>query len=626
MKQMLLPKFRTEMALEFTSKPSEDMRRQIKKMQERQTQLDFARTAKILIGNNGLNTEVPCALSAVLEKIDNLQEGTDDYERALQFLIMLSIKPKYLIGLATKTQDEQDEIPKKRLCQFESKTLATYRSLDAFLDSLRITLMYIERGTKDLDRPPMKAVAKLDELKDDLDICLNSYYWELNRYGLNIADKPSVDENLLSHCLQKKWLLPISNVILIRDAQYQMMGKKKYKKEELLDKRSQPFAFDTSLSYDNSLKCALTTYKYARRIKTIFSNWCEKNAGSYSVQKQLIAHYKEKFQRKKDNQELLHPWLRFDILPMPEEAILHDLHNLEPSIFDIPVVDKTKLALKLAETFDLSFDEFLKLRNDIPLILRKRGADFKLEKEGVSPEVQSTYKKVLLAFSDFVDPDDFFNAEEDSVNKTREKLKDAASLIEKKSGTSRAQNKKNIEKAYDIIHNYIDFKDLTLPCLFLSKAIDLQYIGHIYLEGFPNKLTKSLVKNLRKYQKKKQIKKMAGMTKLNQDLLICIMEDGKYQKQRNRIKPLQRKTTWQDFFLYKYHWIIESPNDNEFSRAMKLIENFDQTIQNHILYISYLQLMNGYLQQLKTEIITTVIGHYIEIARKDVNEFLKTAQ
>lgn len=636
MEQMLFPKFSNTIPWEFTSRDSKNVRKSIKKIQEQQVQLYLAKTAETLIGSNGDNKELPCVLADVLKKIDKLSKRTDEYESALQFLIMLSIKPKYLINLQTKLQKKEDKINKKKLPQsgpkalgqFEAITLKTYKSLDDFMDSLRISLMYIERGTKDLDRDPIEAGPEtetiLAALKNELDICFKSYYLELKRDGLNIEHEPCVDEGLLRNCLQKKWLLPISNVLLIRAAQYQMMGIEDYKKyrEELLAEEARPFIIDPSLPYDNGLKCAHTTYKYAQRIKCILLNWIRKNAGSYNVQETIVTHYRNKLDEQANNFKLT-PEQYSVFMPSYEET-LQDLNHFQPNIFDIPIIDKTKLALNISETFDLGLDQFLKLRNDIPLVLRKRGADFKLAKDGAASDEQKKYERVLTAFSDFIDPNNFLKAEKIEANRICKKLKDAASVIEGQIGKS---GKQNIEKAYDIIYNYIEFKDLTLPCLFLSKAIDLQYIGHIYIEGFPNKLTKSLTKKMRKYRQEEQIRKMSGVTELNQDLLVCIMEDGKYKNQRDRIKQFQNETTWQDFFITKYRRIIKGTNnDIYFLKMENLTKDYERIIQSHFLYLGYLQMMNDYLRELKTEISTTVIGHYIEVARSDVKVLLKADQ
>ena len=633
---MLFPKFSNTIPWEFASRDLKNVRKSIQKIQERQTQLYLARTAETLIGSNRDDIKVPCALAAVWKNIGNIPKGTDEYERALQFLIMLSIKPKYLINLPTESQKKEDKINKKKLPQsgskalgqFESKALETYKLLDTFMDSLRISLMYIERGTKDLDRDPIEAGPEtetiLAALKNELDICFKSYYLELKRDGLNIKHEPCVDEGLLRNCLQKKWLLPISNVLLIRAAQYQMMGIEDYKKyrEELLAEEARPFIIDPSLPYDNGLKCAHTTYKYAQRIKCILLNWIRKNAGSYSVQETIVTHYRNKLDEQANNFKLT-PEQYSVFMPSYEES-LQDLNHFQPNILDIPIIDKTKLALNISETFDLGLDQFLKLRNDIPLILRKRGADFKLAKDGATSEEQKKYERVLTAFSDFIDPNNFLKAEKIEANRICKKLKDAASVIEGQIGKS---GKQNIEKAYDIIYNYIEFKDLTLPCLFLSKAIDLQYIGHIYIEGFPNKLTKSLTKKMRKYQQEEQIRKMSGVTELNQDLLVCIMEDDEYQNQRKSIKQLKNEINWQDFFIAKYNQIIKDPHSNiVYFKMDNATKGCDEEVQSYFFYLLCLQMMNDYLRELKAEIITTVIVHYIEVARNDVKDFLKTAQ
>ena len=79
-----------------------------------------------------------------------------------------------------------------------------------------------------------KTEKKKNELINDMNKLYRGYYYSLLANGYNPVSEPVVDTRLIGHCYEKEWLLPIAHIILIRDAQYQMMGELKYKKEELL--------------------------------------------------------------------------------------------------------------------------------------------------------------------------------------------------------------------------------------------------------------------------------------------------------------------------------------------------------------------------------------------------------
>ena len=117
----------------------------------------------------------------------------------------------------------------KRYNKFSDEYRSIFRALKEYEESIALYTRYRTKGATDLDRENKHTVLsydKLGQLKAEIDTIYQTYYNEIRslQYMPKILYPPETNERLLENCIAKGWLLPLAHIIVVRDAQYQMMG------------------------------------------------------------------------------------------------------------------------------------------------------------------------------------------------------------------------------------------------------------------------------------------------------------------------------------------------------------------------------------------------------------------
>lgn len=219
-----------------------------KKYQEELRYYQLQREAQELdetIQQDPLLAENATYLQAMLSWLDDTPDGMDEMQK-LEHLGILCERPSYLFSPAVSYKKEKTTPLSKPLTtvekyeKFSKKMNAFYASLDQYINELSICYRYMQRATLRLNRSydGVRDTLELQfkAIQKDINDCYRSYFHFFQALGLRFKalEPPQMkDTNLLGHCLGNPYLWPFAPVMLLRDMQYQLLGKEKYKKAEL---------------------------------------------------------------------------------------------------------------------------------------------------------------------------------------------------------------------------------------------------------------------------------------------------------------------------------------------------------------------------------------------------------
>ena len=175
----------------------------------------------------------------------------------------------------------------KRYNKFSDEYRSIFRALKEYEESIALYTRYRTKGATDLDRENKHTVLsydKLGQLKAEIDTIYQTYYNEICslQYMPKILYPPETNERLLENCIAKGWLLPLAHIILVRDAQYQMMGELKYKKEDLLERSSKKFLLPCGNSILSNILDTLTQ-KCAESIRVKLAEYLKDQMFVYPI-------------------------------------------------------------------------------------------------------------------------------------------------------------------------------------------------------------------------------------------------------------------------------------------------------------------------------------------------------
>ena len=160
------------------------------------------------------------------ESIAGNEGNMQAFSQALQMLLILCYKPKMIFG--KNSEDNQVE--------FERILGKIYKQLDDFFECGILFYMFRQKIDKREDSIKDYSCFLVD--KDGLIESINAtyvrYYLELRGIDIPVKRRPKVNTELISRCLETKSLLPMAHIILLRDAEYQMLDLKKYSNSKLL--------------------------------------------------------------------------------------------------------------------------------------------------------------------------------------------------------------------------------------------------------------------------------------------------------------------------------------------------------------------------------------------------------
>lgn len=194
------------------------------------------------------------------------ETASDDRCNLIEMMAISCVHSKLFFGKSTWTKEGQESTAK----QFEAEVNQLYHDWDSLMQTFTLCQRYIDRGTTDLDRTAANAAFTSD------------------------------GDMIIHYCLGKPWLLPLSHIILTHDAQYQMKGNKKYKKEILLYGNADPLML-SSLPPEKQKKVMKATYSCAFKIRNILRDFFAskgKNTFKTDCKAAFVNYFSEKASKK----------------------------------------------------------------------------------------------------------------------------------------------------------------------------------------------------------------------------------------------------------------------------------------------------------------------------------------
>lgn len=563
-------------------------------------------------------------LISFLEELENMSADNVDLRDKnilLEKLVVTCLRP----NLFFKKDSNPKSIHPKKTKQFEEEIEKLYKKWDTFINSLSLCQRYINRGTIDLDRScpkPKLSYDEIIELAKQISDIYDSYYFTLKKRGHTFAYKPTIevsadgDKNnldiaLIENCTSKPWLYPLAHILLIRDAQYKMMNKKKYKKMELLSNNSTQFPPDSSI-IEAQNDCADITEYFACRIKDVLKT---------SILKRYRFLNQDRNEKKENYEQRSH--CTSCELDKEQMNTIEQIFKSGSELSSVPYCSLDGIMLKVAKGLSLSQDNFQKLRDVLPALfwgkspISKVLESIKLQ----SSEIESIHLKKQI---------------EDRLDPLRISLDPNHYAPMINPDNCKVKNSK-INKALKEFEEEIYFCDLTLPALFLSKAVQVANCPDDLLPSFLRHCKKNLRKALKQYLQEKYMKDLFQITQLDKDKLTIIEMSDCYSELRNRLSSYftgidkQGKTSWGSvkFFFKKIEElecranmktsfdicgdILNSLQMGENSSSAQIEKCLDEDTKKHLCYFAYSKLIDTYVVSLINRILEIIAALSLDI-------------
>ena len=448
---------------------------------------------------------LPFLLSKI---IDPEPDSPKDARNELAALAVVCAHPRFLFG-EVADWDERSQAPSFSYKALESLLVESQKfeaRMVKFVHEYQLCLKYIKRGTTDLDRDPKRAPAESDsggrtekltpaekdKLIHDLNACYISYYHCLLSCGYRPRKCPVVTPRLVENCYEKEWLLPLAHIILVRDAQYQMLGmnKRSYKKATLL----QPYSLKFILEHENAnaatpmAEAALITYNIALDIRNILEHHLRKHLASnpvaYALQGLISAPQYCINNKLAAVASLARVKYELDIKRVNEDQA--------ELLFPVPDCEPHVLAIQIGEALKLETSQVDQLAAILPDLLWNRGNVQDPLDKIVSADSTTGQNLIELVrtIKKFLDPKRYYS--KDSIV---DPLIRSAMILDKAKikNTGINAQAKAVKHAFS---SFIVFRDLTAPALLISHAIELEdgVLIPTVLEHYVSKLKKILKK------------------------------------------------------------------------------------------------------------------------------------
>lgn len=505
-------------------------------------------------------------LSLLISKISEPEPNSAE-EAIAEFrtLALLCTRPHFLFGTINK-EKTQNVFSAKEFQKFIRKISKFDEKWNHCLWDSKLYYYYVERGTKNLNRDVIVQTGKLDSQKrtwlvNDLSDLYKNYYYSLIAKGYHLVQEPIVNERLVEHCYEKEWLLPLAHVILIRDAQYQMMGKVKYKQEDLLLPRSEKFYLESQNKNAHISMCMADeiTYEMASEVHEILGKHLIKYLPINPVITAL-QQLNEKMDKK----------LSVDCDPVSAQYSLFKLNrdrefrkkNYEQAdlLFPIPDCYPCILAIWLGRTLGLSTSDIDLLANRLPQLLWQR-CNISDELGNIISSSRKDYHNIvstIQAVKDFLNPYQYYSFhDQGTFHFTNQLVRSAKFLCSKEFENISSGSNVEIRKITKIFSSFVVFKDLTNIGLSISHAVDLQ--SGVATPTILKSYLKKLKKELKKYCQDKAVLKFTcadavrKKDKLHWHTPIYEFEYDRYDLRYGKIEAeIIQKLTWdtaKDFML-----------------------------------------------------------------------------
>lgn len=475
-------------------------------------------------------------------------DSPKDARNELVALALVCAHPRFLFGKVADW-DERDQAPSfsyKALKSLLVESQEFETRMVKFVHEYQLCLKYIKRGTTDLDRDPNRApaesnrggriekvtLAEKDKLINALNACYISYYHCLLSCGYRVSKCPVVTPRLVENCYEKEWLLPLAHIILVRDAQYQMLGKKSYKKATLL----QPDSLKFTLERTNAnvaipmAEAALITYNHALDIRNVLEYHLRKHLASnpvaYALQKII-----SKPQHCINNN--LDAWAA-----LARVQYVLDLKRANGDqaelLFPVPDCEPHVLAIQIGEALKLETSQVDQLAAVLPDLLWNRGNVQDPLDKIVSADSTTGQNLIELVenLKKFLDPKRYYS--KDSIV---DPLIRSAMILDK----AKIKNLEITAQAKAVKHTasrFIVFRDLTAPALLISHAIELE--DGVLIPSILEHYVSKLKKKLKKYHDSDFIRDVMG---IKND--ICGSKSARYDPRfKCEKEDISKTLTW----------------------------------------------------------------------------------
>ena len=511
-----------------------------------------------------------------------------EYEVLTRTLYVLAVycrKPNFLFK---KNHKKWHEL-------FRSEECCVSSNVDEYVNKLKLCCHYIRRGTTDLDRQASITYLsneKIERLADKI-FQIYTIYWDLLKKSRVIPVhtlQPKVNQKLLENCLTKHWLLPVAHIILLRDAQEQLQGRKKYKDEMLLKPNG---ISENTLSglceSENLLKATLVC---AYQIRIAVAEFVRDNENATdNIDKDC---YRDEAKMRESQMEKLLACREGDQMsPLSTFYALSFIsYNLNKrdnykvpheQPFPILMCNSDLIALRIANAHDLSLQQTQLLIEILPKLLWERtNIEKKLNNKAVFGELISSLSKEINAFRDCLTPTRYYSIYGRNNFKT---FHNAIKIIGEIGSKSKAVEKGKSDR--EIVLSFASFFDPTRIVLMVSGAYCPNTKSLFLMPEFIQKQIRHLRKSLKKYRSEKYISRLlnkrGGYVESEGDQ--CLV--GAIRKTvalapcyETTYMELQRKMTWENAkeFLEKY-LINQGMND--------ILKDFTSTDYVQPIYTDY---------------------------------------
>jgi len=594
-------------------------------------------------------------LGTLIDLVDRLEqvpcsEDTEDESILTEIMAVSCYRPKLLFSEDSWEKGGHLDATK----DFEDCVRSLYRDWDSMIEELSLCQRYIERGTRDLDRPQTRATftanhEAVEDLKKKLDAIYRSYYFYLQAEGLCNLKEPSVDEGLLIHCCEKTWLLPLSHVILIHDAQYQMMHKGKYGKKCLLDGSGIPLDFQ-EIAPSHKEKCNKLAYSCASEIRETLYEFL-----APALKTDCKAAFSNYFDKEPASKEIISEQQQINFNRVPFYSIPEELWSLIEKKIKIGEVSSTlnappfsapccyinRIILRNAENLNWTPAEVTILRKYVPELLWGSAAfDKTLETLDLSDDRKREIKALFDPLRTLVNPSEYFSEGNSkygiSDNLLRAAGKVASCLIP-------ARSKENsVKVAWQIYKYFIRFRDLTECAMLLSNTVSVPYRTNQLPDFFWN-CQQDLEAHLQKYKKRKYVISLVGLesqNKENEQIYIQVAQDNKYAKLKEtlfvQIAGVLRKEdlSWESAKRFIKNRILPAEKANAKGGIQLWDATFQELIRSNcdpgvkslaqkisvgekkaICYLLYSRLIKWSIPLLETKVMECLVTHSIHLFR-----------
>lgn len=532
-------------------------------------------------------------------------------------------------------KEKKDELKKQLQGLFEYQSIRNKfaQNLQSGLHRYLLCQTYIKRGTTDLNRdyiapsnPNKQGGGRnlsqeiLEKLQKDIQKYYLYYYDRLVHSGYQVNTEPKVSDRLIEHCCEKSWLIPIAHVLLLRDAQYQMMGKEKYTAKSIMQSDSQKFCLDQEAEDGIKKKVEVNSvinYEIAKGIRATFLYYMNRYSNTTLAAGVL----------KELRNEPVYPSFPMPLLPLNWNTFdtLNDWRELP---FAVPDYEPDLLALRIGKAQNFSTKQVNALRKCLSMLLWQDCNIKKLLEN--DPELQNTdiedLTEILRSIKELLNPERYYG-HRTGKDEIRESVKKAAEKLQQY----------RIVKAYSVNKNRIIMK--VLPALIVAQDIsdDVMYISHAvnphtsYMKKlYPHFLRyymKKLEKNLHYYQTKKVILSAMGykITDLNK-------EDKTYLKITPaciKVRQEMPELLWQEAEVILQDLLC---NDQSPEQRQKKIEEYlqqrckkelaywgseiPQEKKHLVYYVIFSQLVNSSLHTLWNHSVCMMEKLYINYLQK----------